>query len=68
MDERPPTYALLRGVWTALHLGLVAVAALLAARWLLDDGRGAHLVEDAWLWLTTVQQDVARAIPYPWGG
>ena len=64
----PVVQIVYRAVWVALHLALVASALMAAVLWLTHDGTGVGLVTDAWRRLEVLQQEVARAIPFPWGG
>lgn len=64
----PVAYAIYRGIWTAFHIVLVAVLLISFIAWFVDDGQGARVVSDTWNGVVAVQQAVANAIPFPWGG
>lgn len=64
----PVAYALFRGLWSVVHLALVALAIAAAVLWFLDDNQGVELATTIWSGLTDAQATVANAIPFPWGG
>ncbi|MCZ2817253.1 hypothetical protein [Modestobacter sp. VKM Ac-2984] len=65
-DELPPSYQAYRGLWSLLHVALLAVGAMLLGSWWFTDSNGSDLVAGWWAWASNVQQTLFHLIPFPW--
>lgn len=62
----PSGYLAFRTAWSALHIALLVVAALVLVRWWLHDSQGSEMVSSWWSWASGVQRSMSRAVPLPW--
>ncbi|WP_017583229.1 hypothetical protein [Nocardiopsis valliformis] len=66
-DDIPLVYWTFRGVWTAVHVALVACAAWALFAWGLTDGNAERAVSGFLGGLFEFQRTVAGIVPWPWG-
>jgi hypothetical protein len=62
----PPAYLVYRGIWSLLHLALLALGAAVLAQWWFDGTNGPDLVDGWWAWAGRVQSAVFHYVPFPW--
>ncbi len=62
----PPAYQAYRGLWSALHVAVLLVVAVLIHSWWFTNSNGGDLVTGWWALASNVQQVLFNLIPFPW--
>lgn len=62
----PGIYWSFRYAWSAMHVVLVLLLTSVLTMYLVRDGRGADLYDEAFFRLTDVSNQLASLVPFPW--